>query len=67
MFVHVFVVRCGWHGLEFQVTGTGSQDKRRGFTNGSKVRAKVHANAGRALRVVWRGTQVPQPVLLQAA
>jgi len=67
-----FLICWSWHGLEIQVTGTGSQDQKRGFrlpgvTQGSKVRAKVHTDAWRALLVIWRRAQVPQAILLQAA
>lgn len=62
------LLQLAWLGVpghRYRVSGEGPGNS--GVTKGSKVRAKVHADAGRALRVVWRGTQVPQPFLLQAA
>lgn len=70
-----------WECLWFVAVGmawiSGSQvqgHKIRGAGSGSqeslgvlKVRAKVHTDAGRALRVIRRWTQVPRPFLLQAA
>lgn len=65
-----FAVGMAWSS---RFTGTGSQGQRQRFRfslesgGASKVRAEVDADAGRALSVVRRGTQIPQALLLQAA
>lgn len=69
VFLWSFAVGMAWssrsqvQGHRIRGEGSGSQESQKG----SKIRAKVHADTGRALCVVWGRTQVPQPFLLQAA